>query len=116
MSLKAKLLTPVSIPTKDVEVLGGSFPAQRLSTSALNVYDKAQRACRENMDGEGLNRSAAQFVLDSLVDEDGKPMGDSVTPDELMDIHVPTVINAAAQKLVQLNYASLEGAEEAKKD
>lgn len=116
MSLKTQLLTAVVLAPVEVSVLGGTFPARRMTTAILNDYEKSQQAMRSDMNGEGLNRTAAEFVLSSLLDEEGEPMSESVTADELMKVHIPGSINAAASKLLQLNYATLEGVEDAKKD
>lgn len=116
MNLKSQLLNGPKLAPVAVTVLGGEFPARRLSAARLNKHDKSMREFQTSQDAEKLNKAAAQFLLDSLLDEEDQPMSESVTAEDLMEVHTMVAINAAVNNLVQLNFLGDDAEDEAKKD
>ncbi|HAS6480594.1 TPA: hypothetical protein GRR64_23845 [Vibrio parahaemolyticus] len=116
MNLKSQLLNVPKLAPVTVTVLGGEFPARRLSAARLNKHDKSMHEFQATQDAEKLNKAAAQFLLDSLLDENDQPMSESVTAEDLMEVHTMVAIQAAVNKLVQLNFLGDDAEDEAKKD
>ncbi|MCV6612445.1 MAG: hypothetical protein OIF55_16915 [Amphritea sp.] len=116
MSLKQALLTPVNLAPVTVTAFDAEFKVQRLATARLTEFHARQKELQAANDGEGLNQLAAGLVLHSLLDENGNPMIESVTIDELLAAQPPVAINAALTSVMQANYATSEGLEDAKKD
>jgi len=115
MNLKTQLLKPEQITPSILKIMGGEYPVRRLTAARLNQHDKEIKKHQKEQDGEQLNTSSAQLVLDSLLDEKNHPMSESVTATELMEAHSPLVINAAISVLTRFNFIGEEAEEEAKK-
>lgn len=116
MNLKSKLLKPALRKTVMLSIMGDAFPVRHLTASRLNQHDKDIRKHQKAQDGEQLNTCSAQLVLDSILDEKGEPMSNSVTPAELMESHSPLDINAAISAITKLNFLGEETEQAAKKD
>ncbi|HCE2429426.1 TPA: hypothetical protein NGU10_001474 [Vibrio parahaemolyticus] len=116
MNLKSKLLTPVELAPVTVSILGDEFPARRLTAACLSEHDKLVRKYQADNNGEKLNIQAAKLILDSILDENNRPMSESVKPADLMAIHTPLAINAAVTKIININYLSDDAEDTAKKD
>lgn len=115
MSIKNQLLNPAQLAPIAVTILGAEYNVRRLTTGRLNDYDKTTRKHQAAQDGEQLNATAAQLVLDSILDEDSKPMSETVSASELMDAQTPGAINAAVLKLMTINYMGEDAESAAKK-
>lgn len=116
MNIKSQLLKPVSLSTVTVTMFDGEFKVKRLTTARLNQHDKEVKKHTETQNGEKLNTAAAKLVLDSILDENDLPLSESVTPEQLMEIHTPLAINAAMRQIIQVNYLGKDAEETAKKD
>ncbi|HDY8168867.1 TPA: hypothetical protein RQK98_004196 [Vibrio vulnificus] len=115
MDLKSQLLQTTELSPVTVTMLGGEFPVRRLTAARLNHHDKTVKKYQAEQNGEQLNTAAAQLVLDSILDENGQPMSESVTPADLMAVHTPMAINAAVSKLIQVNFLGDDAEDDAKK-
>ncbi|MBS9903246.1 hypothetical protein [Vibrio alginolyticus] len=116
MNLKSQLLKPAELSPVTVTMLGGEFPVRRLTAARLSAHDKAVRKHQKEQDGEQLNIVAAQLVLDSILDENNQPMSESVSTNDLMEVHTPMAINVAVSALIQVNYLGEDAEVSAKKD
>lgn len=116
MNLKQQLLTPVQLDPVTVTILGGEHSILRLTAGRLNEHDKASKKHQENQDGEKLNIEAAKLLLDSILDENNKPMSESITPAELMSVQTPIAINSAVMKIMNVNFINEDAEVLAKKD
>ncbi|MBE3936097.1 hypothetical protein HJ150_15690 [Vibrio parahaemolyticus] len=61
-----------------------------------------------------MNEAVAQLVLDSILDDNGVPMSQSVKPKELLAVKTMTSIESAIRVITAVNYMA-EGSEEAAK-
>jgi len=116
MNFKKQLLNPVQLDPVNVKILGGEFSILRLTAARLNEHDKTIKKYQKDQDGEQLNTAAALIVLDSILDEDNKPMSDSVTPADLMAAQTPMAINSAVLKIMSINFMGEDAEKAAKKD
>ncbi|EGR2774163.1 hypothetical protein V6956_004595 [Vibrio parahaemolyticus] len=115
MSLKALLLTPETPVPVTRTLLGGEFELIRLPADRLSQFEKNRVKYSQEQDPDKLNDNTAMLVLDSIIDEDGRPMSKTIKPKELLKTKSVTAINAAMRVVLQLNYMA-EGAEEEAKE
>jgi len=116
MSLKSKLLAPPKRPPIQVNMLEGKFPVQRMSTARLGEIDADMADLRDKGVSEDINLYTAGVILDSILDEKGCPMAESVERRQLLETYDPGQIASALNAVFQANYGGQEGAEAAKKD
>ncbi|WP_412497292.1 hypothetical protein [Vibrio fluvialis] len=115
MTLKNQLLKPMApVPVKRM-LLGSEFPLQRLTAARLSCYDKEIKEYEKAADGEKIQLISASLILDSILDEKGKPMSDSVTPEQLLNVHTAFALSSAVQVICKLNYMD-DGAEDEAKN
>ena len=116
MTLKSKLLTPPKRPPIQVKMLEGVFPVQRMTTAKLGEIDTKMDQLRGEGVTENINLYTAGVILDSILDEKGTPMSQSVKPMQLLETYDPEQISKALNEVFKANYGGFEGAEAAKKD
>lgn len=107
--LKSRLLSPES-DAREVTLFGTACFIRRLS--AIELSDFEDKAAELNGPGNtrGLMREASCLVLSALVDENGQPVQDLPTPDELMKSHSYASITDAMSKVQRNSYGTLEEA------
>lgn len=116
MSLKSKLLNPKAPEPVVTAMFGGDFPVAKMTTAELTKVDNKMAALREEGETEKINLYTALTILNSMVDEKGKRMSESVEPLDLLNRYEPGAISDALNAVYRVNYAGMEGAEDAKKD
>lgn len=114
MSIKALLLTPETPVPVTRTLLGGEFDLIRLPADRLSQFEQKRIQYSKEQNPDKLNENTALLVLDSIIDENGNPMSQSVKPKELLKTKTVGAINAAMSVVLKLNYMA-EGAEEAAK-
>ncbi|EGQ8125751.1 MULTISPECIES: hypothetical protein [Vibrio harveyi group] len=95
-------------------LLGGEFKIIRMTAERLSQYEKKRKKYSEEQDVDKLNEAVAQLVLDSILDDNGLPMSQSVKPKELLAVKTMTSIESAIRVITAVNYMA-EGSEEAAK-
>ncbi|BDM64538.1 hypothetical protein NFHSH190041_19900 [Shewanella sp. NFH-SH190041] len=97
--LKSRLLSAKKRTPVKVHVFGDDFEAVCSPAAKIAEYNKQV----ENADSDEILDLAAQFVLDSLLEEDGSVAAASVTPQELKDVYSYAEIFAAFQTITAIN-------------
>ncbi|MCJ8337573.1 MAG: hypothetical protein MJK10_03800 [Pseudomonadales bacterium] len=116
MTLKSKLLAPPKREPIQVKMLEGKFPVQRMSTARLSEIDAKMAELRSKGVTDDINLYTAGVILDSILDEKGKPMSKSVKPQQLLETYPPGQIAEALNAVYSASYGGSEGVEAAKKD
>ncbi|EKO3721377.1 hypothetical protein P0F40_000832 [Vibrio metschnikovii] len=116
MSIKQKLLTPAPKPPVDLQLLRETFLVRRLSAQLLAHYNQAFVKAQTSDNGDAAVQASASLVLDSIIDEDGRPLSESVTPDEIIKIYDHEDLKGAVDKLMSFNFMGATSEADAKKD
>lgn len=116
MSIKSKLLKPVVLATLKAQILGDEFEIKRLSVARLNRYNKSIVAAQNGDTTIDVNGESAALILDSIVDEKGVPASESVSVDEFLEAHTAKALQAAVNKIINLNFMGEKAEVEAKND
>jgi hypothetical protein len=116
MSLKSKLLNPEKEKPIVIEMFGGKFPVAKMSTAKLSGIEKKMDSLREAGVADDINDYTASVILDSIIDEKGAAMSDSVKPLELLETYDVGAVTEALHAVYEANYAGLKGSQAAKND
>ncbi|MCG3726319.1 hypothetical protein [Vibrio cincinnatiensis] len=116
MSIKQKLLTPAPKPPVELQLLRETFLVRRLSAQLLAHYNQEFVKARTSDDSDAAVQASASLVLDSIIDEDGRPLSDSVSPDEIIKIYDHEDLKDAVDKLMSFNFMGVTSEADAKKD
>ncbi|KYO58404.1 hypothetical protein [Vibrio parahaemolyticus] len=116
MSIKSLLLTPEKPVPVTRTLLGAELELIRLSAARLSEFEKSRVKYSQEQNADKLNENTAKLVLDSIIDEHGKPMSQSVKPGELLQAKSVAAINSAMRVVLELNYMMDSAETDAKKD
>ena len=100
-NLKSKLLSAKKRTPIKVHIFGDDFEAVCCPAAKIADYNKQVKNAKG--DDDKILNLAAQFVLDSLLEEDGSIAAASVTPDELKAIYTYGEIFSAFHKITEIN-------------
>ncbi|WP_028471287.1 hypothetical protein [Neptunomonas japonica] len=112
-SLKERVLNPAKLAPHTVSILGDSYQVARLSAAKVNAVNGDLQGKK---DPDELAKTTTQFILDSIIDEDGVSLSKSIALEEFHQVYDHCSIQEAYTKIMQVNFGNVEGIEEAKKD
>ncbi|BBB29377.1 hypothetical protein [Neptunomonas japonica] len=112
-SLKAKLLNPAKLTPLTVAIFGDTYQVARSSAAKVALVNNQ---LNDTDDPQVLEKISAQFILESIIDEDGVSLSESVTAEELLNTYDHVSVREAYTKIMKVNFGGSEGIEEAKKD
>ncbi|MCV6627783.1 MAG: hypothetical protein OIF38_16925 [Cellvibrionaceae bacterium] len=115
LTLVEQLLQSQNSPIT-LEVFGGQYPAHRLPQQRLADLQKEITCHGETGDIENTGVASAKLILESLIDEHGAPMIETIEPAELVSVHSPIAISSAVTAIMDANFTTEAGLSDAKND
>ncbi len=116
MSIKNQLVkSGGNFSTATVSILGGKFKIQRKSAAFLSETEKKIKTALQECP-ESLTAVNAELILSSILEEDNKPLLETMTVDELIELFTPADIAAAYKEILKSNFMSNEAKEQAEKN